>query len=172
MALPIYQAFLLSLSLTLSLTLSFSLCYHGTGYVHKKGQKVKNWKKRFMVLQGADLKYFEKDEGWQYSMPKGIVSLHTANLKMVNDGEDKGCLEIITKDRKFVFTPVEDNSRDKWVAAIDTNIALAAYFHRCALSKVKEDVRVLELGTAQTLSLSFHFFYSLSLSHFLSLSLE
>jgi hypothetical protein len=75
-----------------------------TGMVMKKGQKVKNWKKRysvhilslisfdsvsvlhfllrFLVLQGNDLKYFESSESWQLTLPKGYPSSLSLSLSL------------------------------------------------------------------------------------------
>jgi len=83
------------------------------GYMMKKGDLIKNWKKRYFVLKSNKiLNYYESDNA---VMVKGSCSLKKVNNVKKKSGQS---FEIDTPKRKWCFACKDEKVRDAWVQAI------------------------------------------------------
>jgi serine/threonine protein kinase len=99
------------------------------GYISKKGAKVKNWKKRYLVIETDKLSYFE-DESMKSK--KGEI-LHK-NIKKVQQLEEYGKGKTKKKyifsiethsdksDRTYFIQATDESSRRGWIEAVQALI--------------------------------------------------
>lgn len=87
-----------------------------TGYLTKLGKIRKNWKKRWFVLDGWNLHYYEKEGE---SKPLGTIPLEDCFIKRSHDGEaGKFCFQISTKARTFLLCADTKDDMLRWVKAL------------------------------------------------------
>ncbi|KAM9951931.1 hypothetical protein ACTFIT_002618 [Dictyostelium discoideum] len=88
------------------------------GSVIKQGGRIKNWKKRWCVLNEEGLHYFKS----QHSIEKGSILL--AEIISV-EGDDKPatkrkyCFKVTTIDRKYRICATDSLDRDEWINSIE-----------------------------------------------------
>merc|ERR1712228_268682 len=89
------------------------------GYMMKKGDLIKNWKKRYFVLKtNKILNYYESDNA---VMVKGSCSLNKVKSVKKKSGQS---FEIDTPKRKWCFACKDEKVRDEWVQAIKNVVAM------------------------------------------------
>merc|ERR1712013_152192 len=83
------------------------------GWMMKKGDIIKNWKKRYFVLQSNRvLNYYESSSS---AMVKGTVALRKATRVVKKSTQS---LEVHTPKRKWCFACKDTATRDEWVRVI------------------------------------------------------
>jgi len=92
------------------------------GFLVKRGDRVKNWKRRFFVLMDGLLMYFEDMEGWRKLVedeearyngkrpldfmskaPLGVIPLRGCRIQLGDSKEEKGGINIETATRTYVM---------------------------------------------------------------------
>jgi len=96
------------------LTLGHGVRIVQRGWMMKKGQMVKNWKRRYFVLKSDGvLNYYESDNS---SMVKGRAEL-TEALRV--DRKNKKSLDVVTPKRTWSFLCATTELRDEWAENIE-----------------------------------------------------
>jgi len=92
------------------------------GWLTKQGGNVKNWKKRYCVLSSTrrELYYYESDKGKQM----GVVDLRQAtSVRASIEPKAPGpAIEIVTKDRVWVFASTTKQDCDEWLALVKSMV--------------------------------------------------
>lgn len=93
-----------------------------SGWMVKKGEVVRNWKRRFAVLySSAELAYFEAENLKQ--SPKGVIDLRTVSAVRISSEKSKpNCLDLITPSRTFVLSFLSAESMQEWLTALQSKI--------------------------------------------------
>ena len=69
------------------------------GYLTKRGQKTKSWKKRYFVINGLELVYLKSPTD---KKPQGVVALKHTTVKLLDggnkDAKGKFCFQLMTTD--------------------------------------------------------------------------
>eukprot|EP00249_Psilotum_nudum_P019690 c27373_g2_i2 orf=18-392(-) len=86
------------------------------GWLEKRGGKFTSWKRRFFILQGSYLFYFENDSKVQTTQPIGVVPLDASRLDMGD--------EVAGPSRKYAFS-IHLGSHYVGIAKRDTYILAA-----------------------------------------------
>ncbi|EGC39688.1 hypothetical protein DICPUDRAFT_26502, partial [Dictyostelium purpureum] len=88
------------------------------GSVIKQGGRIKNWKKRWCVLNEEGLHYFKS----QHSTEKGSILLNEI-LGVQSDDKPttkrKYCFKVTTIDRKYRICATDSLDRDEWISSIE-----------------------------------------------------
>lgn len=97
-----------------------------TGYLRKLGQKIKNWKRRFFVIELGRLTYFEKDDGSE-EPPYGINMKGAVTLEgyEVEDGPGNNMLRLTHATEKRELTiEAEEGKEDVefWRSLFESHI--------------------------------------------------
>ncbi|CAK8987928.1 RasGEF domain-containing serine/threonine-protein kinase X (Ras guanine nucleotide exchange factor X) (RasGEF domain-containing protein X) [Durusdinium trenchii] len=102
-----------------------------SGYVNKRGGRIKTWKKRFMVITGEGLVYFKTKDDFtkvpqeiqgllpfseMVALPKQIAVAD--EIRFVKPGY-KNAFRVMTKKRERIFTTSDAKLSGKWVRAIN-----------------------------------------------------
>ena len=92
-----------------------------SGWMVKKGEVVKNWKRRFAVLYStAELAYFEAENLRQ--SPKGSIDLRTVTAVRVSAEKAKpNCLDLVTSSRVFVLSFPTAEAMQEWLTALQSH---------------------------------------------------
>eukprot|EP00029_Vermamoeba_vermiformis_P006300 TRINITY_DN2431_c0_g1_i1.p1 TRINITY_DN2431_c0_g1~~TRINITY_DN2431_c0_g1_i1.p1 ORF type:complete len:655 (+),score=165.37 TRINITY_DN2431_c0_g1_i1:48-2012(+) len=98
-----------------------------SGYLTKRGDTVKSWKKRWFVLKDNRLAYYAKKEDQQ---PKGSIPLGGTDVKVSTEETAqrvKGCpspamFEIATPGRVFYIEAESTEDMEKWLGVICLSI--------------------------------------------------
>jgi serine/threonine protein kinase len=87
------------------------------GYCTKKGEKVKSWKKRWLVLRGGTLAYLEKPNG----KVKGTIDILTATtIEQVPELRKKGGFKIVFSGaRTYYICAVPPDEAGSWVSVLE-----------------------------------------------------
>lgn len=108
-----------------------------SGWLIKRGHLLKNWKKRWFVLDGPLLKYYKVDTSQDENEPptadsavlelKGCITLLNGKCRAIAP-EDAGgkpfAFQILPSSKKvFVICSADEKSRSEWVDAIRANTA-------------------------------------------------
>ncbi|KAL6076948.1 Pleckstrin y domain-containing H member 2 [Balamuthia mandrillaris] len=96
------------------------------GWMTKKGNHVKNWKRRFFVLSKKELKYFVNDMAFK---AKGVVLIK--EVKAVQLSTDARApnfsFELVTPSRTYVFSCESQQDVESWMEQLEARRnALAA----------------------------------------------
>jgi len=89
------------------------------GWLEKKGVIRHNWTKRWMVMQGNQIKYFQKEN--DAKGPRGSISLVNADLYphvQKKKVDLPTYFNIRVNDRDFLIRASDMQSKEEWVAAI------------------------------------------------------
>lgn len=97
-----------------------------TGFLKKRGQRIKTWKKRYVVLELGRLSYFEKSTGTE-EPPYGIGLKGSLSLRgySVEDGPKDSMLMLTHKtDKREMLIEVENGPDDaaNWRALLEHHI--------------------------------------------------
>ncbi|KAJ6229222.1 rho gtpase-activating protein 68f [Anaeramoeba flamelloides] len=106
------------------------------GFLTKKGENVKNWKKRYFKLTPISMSYYKKKKS---NIPIKSISLSSAVVGK-NEGEKKkmkNCWYIKTRTRTWEFKSENERSREEWVHLV-TNICSRLTFLGSNQRKEKE----------------------------------
>ncbi|KAJ3450780.1 rho gtpase-activating protein 68f [Anaeramoeba flamelloides] len=91
------------------------------GWLTKKGEKFKNWKKRYFKLYPRSLKYFKLPQDF---MPLGTVLLPKAVIEKSPKKRQKGLFFIRTPTRVWQFKAESETDRQGWYVAISSQISI------------------------------------------------
>ena len=89
-----------------------------SGYLTKQGHKRKSWKKRYFILRGALLSYYEDYEGAH----TGGKALSTVTVEEVStwDGEPFGFVFLTSDQVPYYVYADDERERKKWFHALST----------------------------------------------------
>jgi hypothetical protein len=98
-----------------------------SGYLTKRGDTVKSWKKRWFVLKDNRLAYYAKKEDPQ---PKGSIPLGGTEVKISTDdtvqrvkgGSSPAMFEIATPGRVFYIESDTVDDMEKWTSVLNLSI--------------------------------------------------
>ncbi|OHT14359.1 AGC family protein kinase [Tritrichomonas foetus] len=90
-----------------------------SGWMTKQGGVVKNWKKRWFVLRGKELAYYEKPD----KKESGVIDLTKAKeITTAPETKKKCALKIVTSGRTYYCYTDTQNDCDSWIK--DLNLAI------------------------------------------------
>lgn len=87
------------------------------GWLNKRGEVNKSWQKRFFVLKGNLLFYFEKKGEKE---PLGVIILEGCTIELAEEGEQY-CFKIIfhgQNDRSYILSAENQEMMEKWMKAL------------------------------------------------------
>lgn len=87
------------------------------GFLNKRGEVNKAWQRRWFVLKGNLLFYFEKRGDKE---PLGVIILEGCTIELAEDGEQY-CFKIIfhgEKDRSYLLAAETQDLMEKWMKAL------------------------------------------------------
>lgn len=87
-----------------------------SGYLYKRGEKRKNWKKRWFVLRSAKLYYYKNEKEYQLLRFIDMTEVHTiapVELKKVEH-----CFGISTSKRQYYVRATTEKEMQSWVEAL------------------------------------------------------
>jgi len=93
------------------------------GFLEKKGVIRHNWTKRWMVMEGREIRYYAKEN--DPKGPRGAISLVNANLYPHVQKKKKDLpnyFNIRVNDRDFLIRAEDMQTKDEWVEAIRKSI--------------------------------------------------
>jgi len=93
------------------------------GWLEKKGVIRHNWTKRWMILQGNQIKYFQKEN--DPKGPRGSISLVNADLYphvQKKKIDLPTYFNIRVNDRDFLIRATDIQSKEEWISAIKKHI--------------------------------------------------
>eukprot|EP00002_Diphylleia_rotans_P039621 TRINITY_DN9225_c0_g1_i1.p1 TRINITY_DN9225_c0_g1~~TRINITY_DN9225_c0_g1_i1.p1 ORF type:complete len:567 (-),score=107.11 TRINITY_DN9225_c0_g1_i1:167-1867(-) len=122
------------------------------GWLTKEGRIVKNWKKRWFVLQGTQLKYFEDDTEREM---KGFIDM-TTSIVRPNQKEGRQCLEILVEGRKLIFHADSNQEHHEWMLALSNKISCLSYIKKSRMIKSKPNDIIVSFLQCNTDYLSIH----------------
>eukprot|EP00736_Rhodelphis_marinus_P014331 Rmarinus@m.21096 len=117
------------------------------GWLVKEGHLRKNWKRRWFILQGDTLTYYESQENMK--KPKGVINLETCavNAKTREDIKQEvgttECMEIVTSERKLHFVAEGTTDMQEWVRALKNRITFLNYLKKLRAMCLTPDPRVV-----------------------------
>lgn len=88
-----------------------------SGYLHKKGERRRAWKKRFFVLRPRSLGYYKDSK--EYKLLRQIPLLDIRTCAQVQVKKHDYVFGIVTKERTFYIQTSSTHERDEWVQAIN-----------------------------------------------------
>jgi len=92
------------------------------GWLTKEGGNIKNWKKRWCVLQDGKMTYFEKKGGKQ----KGYIPLRVMErVQPLNYKKKKNCFEIQTPDRNYHMVAASPQAMKEWIDILTAELSKA-----------------------------------------------
>lgn len=83
------------------------------GYLKKKGEVFKTWKRRYFTLVGSDLTYYTE----QYGDIIGLIKL-TPQCTVTMSFAKSNCIELRTPDRTWFFVGESEEDISEWQGAI------------------------------------------------------
>ncbi|KAJ3444018.1 ankyrin repeat-containing protein [Anaeramoeba flamelloides] len=89
-----------------------------SGYLNKQGEKVKNWKRRFFILQDKSISYFSKKQsliGIKTIRIDSILSVYRIPTKKYNKSN---LFSIETPNRIFILSAQSPNEVTEWISMI------------------------------------------------------
>eukprot|EP01028_Stygiella_incarcerata_P000687 TRINITY_DN1105_c0_g1_i2.p1 TRINITY_DN1105_c0_g1~~TRINITY_DN1105_c0_g1_i2.p1 ORF type:complete len:474 (+),score=142.20 TRINITY_DN1105_c0_g1_i2:1640-3061(+) len=89
------------------------------GLLWKEGKTIRKWRRRYLVVEGGTLKYYNPKKKNMTDEMLGTINLLDAH---VQEGFRKGrpyVFEIVVKDRAFAFAGETASEKEEWVEAID-----------------------------------------------------
>jgi hypothetical protein len=89
-----------------------------SGYVHKQGQFNNKWQRRYFVLSGTHIAYYECQEAVGIDRPLGIIHLVNSTVAMkgaIGPPESPHTLSLQTPNRGFVISTTSEGGRARWV---------------------------------------------------------
>jgi len=93
-----------------------------SGWMFKKGKRVKNWKHRWFELQRDTLEYYEAENGWKPI--NTIVLTRGARLEVLHDEDapHDNTFLLHTESRDWMFSVETRKDRDEWMTQIRNNL--------------------------------------------------
>jgi hypothetical protein len=85
------------------------------GYLSKRGAHNPAWKRRYFVLRGRELAYYDAPSD---RAPKGTVD-PILDAGMATDETEPHCFFVATVDRRFQLRAASEHEMDAWLRAID-----------------------------------------------------
>lgn len=90
------------------------------GWLEKKGHIIKNWKRRYTILEGNELSY-HTDETLRNK--KGSIQLDQSTKVQIRDGSTHSWkFRIISNGKHLELSAGSENERDLWVTTIRDHI--------------------------------------------------
>lgn len=109
------------------------------GWLNKRGEVNKSWQRRWFVLKGNLLFYFEK----RGSEPLGVIILEGCTIELAEDGEQY-CFKVIfhgEKDRSYWLAAETQELMEKWMKAL----TCAGYeYMKCMVAELQRQLEELE----------------------------
>ena len=85
------------------------------GWIMKQGGKIKSWKKRWFILNGLNLNYYDKKGGKE----AGSINLKTASeVSLAPDCKKQPAFKIVTPDRTYYLSTESSQEASDWIKAI------------------------------------------------------
>ncbi|EGG18864.1 hypothetical protein DFA_02603 [Cavenderia fasciculata] len=87
------------------------------GSVTKQGGRIKNWKKRWCVLNDEGIHYFKS----QNSIEKGSIAIsHILNVESddKSSSKRKNCFKVWTEERTYRICATDSLDKDEWITSI------------------------------------------------------
>ncbi|KAJ3430153.1 sesquipedalian [Anaeramoeba flamelloides] len=89
------------------------------GWLVKKGNKFKTWKKRYFKLFPRTMIYYKTQDGFE---PLGNIVLRGSTIEKSTNSSKKGLFFISTKNRKWELRATDEVHRQNWFIAISEQI--------------------------------------------------
>jgi len=91
------------------------------GYLTKQGAIIKNWQKRWVVLEGNNLYYFKDHEAQE---PRGVIALEDCTIQDAYEQMKRPfCFAIVhPANRAFYFMATSQPELESWMAALNEKI--------------------------------------------------
>lgn len=87
-----------------------------SGYLYKRGEKRKNWKKRWFVLRSAKLYYYKNEKEYQLLRFIDMTEVHT--IASVELKKVEHCFGISTSKRQYYVRATSAKEMTSWVDAL------------------------------------------------------
>jgi hypothetical protein len=87
-----------------------------SGYLYKRGEKRKNWKKRWFVLRSAKLYYYKNEKEYQLLRFIDMAEVHTIAAVELKKAEH--CFGISTSKRQYYVRASTSKEMQQWVDAL------------------------------------------------------
>jgi PH domain len=87
-----------------------------SGYLYKRGEKRKNWKKRWFVLRSAKLYYYKNEKEYQLLRFIDMTEVHT--IAAVELKKVEYCFGISTSKRQYYVRATSAKEMQSWVDAL------------------------------------------------------
>eukprot|EP01094_Clydonella_sp_ATCC50884_P019056 TRINITY_DN3643_c0_g1_i3.p1 TRINITY_DN3643_c0_g1~~TRINITY_DN3643_c0_g1_i3.p1 ORF type:complete len:525 (-),score=166.55 TRINITY_DN3643_c0_g1_i3:1269-2738(-) len=86
-----------------------------SGWLTKKGRKVRNWKKRWCIVQGKYLSYYLSPSA-KAAEKKGEINLGTCIIEELSHREEsvRPCMALVVEGRKFLFHADTQKENQHW----------------------------------------------------------
>ncbi|KAF9438313.1 hypothetical protein BGZ76_008701 [Entomortierella beljakovae] len=88
-----------------------------SGYMHKKGERIKMWKKKWFVLRTSKLAYYKDNKEYELLRIIDIRDIHKAAQVVVKN--KTGVFVILTPRRTFTLQAESTAEMEEWVQAIN-----------------------------------------------------
>lgn len=110
------------------------------GWLNKRGEVNKSWQRRWFVLKGNLLFYFEKRGDKE---PLGVIILEGCTIELAEDGEQY-CFKVIfhgEKDRSYWLAAETQQLMERWMKAL----TCAGYeYMKCMVAELQRQLEELE----------------------------
>nr|CDI51098.1 related to tandem ph domain-containing protein-2 (tapp2) [Melanopsichium pennsylvanicum 4] len=114
-----------------------------SGYLDKKGEKRKTWKKRWFVLRSSKLAYYKNDKEYQL-----LRFIDVGDIKTVASVELKKSVNtfgIVTPKRTFYVRASSRHEMDSWIDKLNQ-----AMTHYAQSSTMTQEMAAIELANSET----------------------
>jgi len=89
------------------------------GYLTKRGNSYKSWKRRWFVLKRKQLLYYKARE---YPYPQGTITQITAVTSILDEPRKGNCFAISTPIRQFFCFADTEQEMQTWIACIESQV--------------------------------------------------
>eukprot|EP01090_Pellita_catalonica_P011783 TRINITY_DN2409_c0_g1_i1.p1 TRINITY_DN2409_c0_g1~~TRINITY_DN2409_c0_g1_i1.p1 ORF type:complete len:623 (-),score=121.70 TRINITY_DN2409_c0_g1_i1:67-1935(-) len=112
------------------------------GWLHKKGRRRTNWKKRWFVLKGSSLYYYNKTTD---NKPLGEIDLEACHVDdyKIREGSARPCNALLVEGRKLLFYAETDKHNISWYIRFVSKNAELAYIRKVTLSSQQPVMKLI-----------------------------
>merc|ERR1712137_533302 len=114
-----------------------------SGWMNKKGRKVRNWKRRWFVLSGHHLSYYAKEGD---KTPLGEINLETCVVDELKAREESGrpCMALLVEGRKLFFCAETPSDNFRWYLYLVCKNAELTYLRKLKHTNQRADNLLLQ----------------------------